>query len=87
MNDGGPAFPGWAVATEEVAPFEMREGRLQGTRAERQLPVEGMSLRDWFAGQVLPSVYEDLSEVNEETIWKVAYRIADGMLNERDKPK
>lgn len=50
QKDGGPAFP---VLTAE-----------DPTGCYRQPIAEGMSLRDWFAGQVLSgysSIYEDRS--------------------------
>lgn len=40
---------------------------------------EGMTLRDWFAGQVLVS----LREFDPDTRARHAYRIADAMLRER----
>jgi hypothetical protein len=52
----------------------------------------GMSLRDWIAGQALPSVIVRCSEdalINRETIEQLfarkSYRIADAMLAERVK--
>ena len=41
INDGGPAFPSWL-------PTKACEGSAG--------LVEGMSLRDWFAGQALTGV-------------------------------
>jgi hypothetical protein len=56
--------------------------------------AQGMSLRDWFAGQALPTLLD--SEINnsqphsDEKPWAVyaemAYGIADAMLAERTKP-
>jgi hypothetical protein len=48
----------------------------------------GMALRDWFAGQALPTVaaYDSNPDVFEaEWIASRAYSIADAMLAERDK--
>jgi len=49
----------------------------------------GMSLRDWFAGQVLPTMlFEWLRGDLEESYQKRvedAYRIADAMIKERKK--
>jgi hypothetical protein len=82
MKDGGQAFP-------FSAPVEFGA-----------LPLYGMSLRDWFAGQALagmslpddrtysqgdherhtPQYYANLCAI-------AAYRLADAMLAERDKPR
>lgn len=43
----------------------------------------GMSLRDYFAGQLLASFNYTL-EVRHETIAKTAYKIADAMMAERE---
>lgn len=57
-------------------------------RDERFLGHNGMSLRDWFAGQALSGcmaaeasdvIYEDRGVANR------AYRVADAMLGEREK--
>lgn len=51
----------------------------------------GMSLRDWFAGRVIPQIWaEDCANVDDEgmTLDEMAheaYRMADAMLAERDK--
>ena len=52
---------------------------------------EGMSLRDWFAGQALTSLEQffyrsehALSEGDAPQIAKMAYAIADAMLAERE---
>ncbi len=52
--------------------------------------VRGMSLRDYFAGQVLPSVFESANRSNRElaTTDKVAekaYQIADAMLKAKEE--
>jgi hypothetical protein len=45
---------------------------------------EGMSLRDWFAGQALTAMSKLLPEVwNEHDVAKIAYVIADAMLKAR----
>lgn len=76
INDGGPAFP---VSSERNANGEILWG------------FNGMSLRDWFAGQALAG---ELSAQNDSTgIWterlfeKLAersYKIADAMLKARE---
>ena len=69
-------------------------------RDERYLGHNGMSLRDWFAGQALaglcanpggPYQANDLSgwglvNCGTDDIGGEAYRIADAMLAERSKP-
>lgn len=55
--------------------------------------LNGMSLRDWFAGQALPSVIEEYARLNPgigtehlpRNCAGHAYRIADAMLAEREK--
>jgi hypothetical protein len=49
--------------------------------------AEGMSLRDWFAGQALAHAYTHQRDGAEEAdlaaMW--AYQLADALLAERDK--
>lgn len=69
-NDGGPAFPYSALQPDE------KTAQLAGTMYADNM---GMSLRDYFAGQVLANVtikdYVDTA--------KVAYAIADAMIRRR----
>lgn len=74
---GGPAFP-----TEN--------GRQVGPSAYH---YEGMTLRDYFASQVLPGVVQvcanDVRQEDEtraQHFVRVAYELADAMLAERAKP-
>lgn len=75
VDDGGPAFP-----LQRVGSF----GR--GDAAN-----EGMSLRDYFAGQALAGwlgsfgADHEEDEVEGQTVAAFAYRIADAMLCERSK--
>jgi len=50
----------------------------------------GMSLRDWFAGQIIGGIFSDSRMVNymgnkNHDVAEIAYRIADVMLKERGK--
>jgi len=65
---GGPAFP--------------RPGSNYGNYSYSN-PVDGMTLRDWFAGQALyvAHQYEDCAE----RLAMHAYNIADALLAERSK--
>ena len=45
---------------------------------------EGMSLRDWFAGQALADS-ASLGNTSPADIAKMAYEIADAMLDEREE--
>lgn len=86
INDGGPAFP------RSLDPYP----NLQDVRRADQASGTGMTLRDWFAGQVLPAIYTD---AEHEQTWRrtdgndsfavmtarVAYQMADAMLAERAK--
>ena len=66
----------------------IRSGQIEPTEL-------GMSLRDWFAGQVLPSVISVYVEANGRCLGTEhiapncavhAYRIADAMLKARGEP-
>ena len=76
-DDGGPAFPVSAAGYYES----------RGPEAVPVLvPIPGMSLRDWFAGQALNGWM-----ANTETIGSAAdaakycYELAEGLLAERAK--
>ena len=78
-NDGGPAFPNPALANEGFCP---------------SVDLGGMSLRDWFAGQILSacflhiqSILREANATSEESTFKVAasaaYEAADAMIAAR----
>jgi hypothetical protein len=77
LNDGGPAFPTVERRTPPgCEPYDV--------------PVNGMTLRDWFAGQALIGILQDkrYSEAGNEAacaseLARYAGRIADEMLAER----
>lgn len=84
LKDGGPAFP-------TVMSVEIDRGGVVSTQA-----VDGMSLRDYFAGQTLTLVNKDIflainATANEANatpaghVAKFVYAIADAMLKERAK--
>ena len=64
-------------------------------RDHRHLGHNGMNLRDWFAGQVLPSALvgatnlDTMSPDERKRIWAgvagIMYEVADAMLEERAK--
>jgi hypothetical protein len=68
INDGGPAFPRSAAFSN----------------AERTACTEqdGMTLRDWFAGQALASLQGRF--IDAPNAARVAYAIADAMLRARE---
>lgn len=69
IDDGGPAFP-----------FD------EYTKDGQQFKVHlGMSLRDWFAGQALCGIMSGSSRTNFEMVSKESYKLADAMLNHREK--
>ena len=70
VNDGGPAFP--------------KQGHWIGY-AQHELDQEGMSLRDYFAGQALAHLLMNPSIEYEtyQSVAKDAYAIADAMLEAR----
>lgn len=48
----------------------------------------GMSLRDWFAGQVLTGLLaHEGARYSPQTLAAMAYRQADAMLDERHQPR
>ncbi len=77
MHDGGPAFP-------RPASIDTSSGTLpDGDRVVDE--HDGMSLRDWFAGQALAAIYEAavkerLPEKWREGLAADAYMLADAML-------
>lgn len=80
-NNGGPAFP-------RISGVELTSSQYAGSPPDVYLNTDnGMSLRDWFAGQALAGV--NLFDVPnpESAEFQVvrAYWIADAMLAEREK--
>ena len=74
-RDGGPAFPRPASTPEENQVIEQ----------------DGMSLRDYFAGQALSSVLQDVADEKQlggmapkDAAAKLAYIIADAMIRARE---
>ena len=70
-NDGGPAFPHPALANEAFQP---------------SYDMGGMTLRDWFAGQALSSIYMRFvpdAEPEADDVATQAYIIADAMIEAR----
>lgn len=75
-NDGGPAFPHLDLYT--------------GAGNPQPAPVQynGMTLRDWFAGQALAGMLSDHEvDVNANTFASISYDLADAMLAERAKER
>ena len=76
LKNGGPAFP---------VP-EFLRGKMRGKRGE-----EGMSLREWYAGQALASLGMLLAKVharviiNRDEIASQVFDMADAMLAESRK--
>ena len=72
MNDGGPAFPGRGLRTNPIT-------------GEQDVEIlEGMTLRDYFAGQALIGI-NALEVYDQKDSAKFAYLFADAMLKERAK--
>jgi hypothetical protein len=74
-KDGGPAFP--------VAPGFVDENQ------NLCLPLTGMTLRDYFAGQVITGLYSNsmLKPSEPSGYVSAAYEVADAMLDEREKSR
>lgn len=86
-NDGGPAFP----SGESYTRTDLVGNQ---TRNSKMALEPGMSLRDWFAGQMLnglaPRIFDQGYPQKMELVevqWAVAsaYLLADAMLAEREK--
>jgi hypothetical protein len=71
-KDGGPAFPGQQQETQN------------GEWNQSFSP--GMTLRDWFAGQVLASALNAGYSEHPALTAKTAYELADAMFVAREKP-
>ena len=72
IQDGGPAFPNLEYTRH------LREG-------ERYELKNGMTLRDWFAGQAINNIRSVYDEDEYDQLSKQAYKIADALLAEREK--
>lgn len=73
INDGGPAFP---------VPQELDGQGMPRTAQE----CNGMSLRDWFAGQAVNGlIAQTVRPVSAATLAAEAFKVADAMLTERAK--
>jgi hypothetical protein len=59
IDDGGPAFSGYTTAKRTVNPAHPMIPDTGPREIEVNVPVPGMSLRDWFAGQALVGVIAD----------------------------
>lgn len=76
-KDGGPAFPVRTIVSYVNDP----DGSIKPVYSDSN----GMSLRDWFAGQALAGIIRNgILEDFEPEVAARAYRFADAMLAERD---
>ena len=75
LNDGGPAFP---------VPTDPRRPNIRGGGA-----MDGMSLRDWFAGQTLAMggtlLHSNSGSGYTNELAKWCYKVADAMLKAREE--
>ena len=79
IKDGGPAFP-----NSKVTNYLFEDEHIKPILETK----DGMTLRDWFAGQALSgmlSVWPRFTVNSEEFYASNAYEIADAMLLEREK--
>lgn len=74
QNDGGPAFP---------VPLNIHVGEVR----KENSPYDGMTLRDYFAGQALVGLCQSGVDLNydEAHIASVCGRLADAMLAKREE--
>lgn len=71
LDDGGPAFP-WTTCGSEG--YSGQNGH-----------NDGMSLRDYFAGQALCGYVSRASQISVKAGAKFAYMLADAMLEARKR--
>ena len=73
INRGGPVFP---------------QPQTYGEWADGSPWFEGMTLRDYFAAKALQGLLHDASSGDGQWEFeaKAAYKIADAMLREKEKP-
>ena len=81
-----PAFPG--TVNRFLVPKKLTEKypELQKDLALMPQSANGMTLRDYFAGQALIGVSESGTQ-DEDMVARLSYRYADAMLAEREKGK
>jgi hypothetical protein len=75
INDGGPAFP------RPASQFKLNQSTHQA------FPYNGMTLRDWFAGQALAGFIDFGTKSDDEYFElgaRAAYLMADAMLRARE---
>lgn len=78
INTGGPAFPRAGFLSEIETPEQV-------IAQYENKPEQGMSLRDYFAGQALAGALADPTcDVSPIELAKAAYREADAMLAARE---
>ena len=72
IDDGGPAFPRTVTIDDGIDSY-------------REIKRDGMSLRDWFAGQALQGMVHrfDHPHKSRELMARDCYSIADAMLAAR----
>ena len=80
IDDGGPAFP----MAGNTSNWDSEKGQY--------VPQYGMSLRDWFAGQIILGVFADpwVRGVDKDSALHFAgkaYMVADAMLAARNQTK
>lgn len=73
LDDGGSAFPRTGSFTSD------------GDKRFDSISLDGMSLRDWFAGQALPHLISGAIGMGPKQKCEQAYKYADAMLAARKK--
>lgn len=76
MNDGGPAFP-----------RTVRENENGWGNYSVGTSNDGMSLRDWYAGEAMKGMLSNPTNDDTDipTLARKSYQCADAMLKEREK--
>lgn len=94
-ENGGPAFPGLQRTGQHIANQGWREKFPEAANEMTELPpreMNGMSLRDWFAGQIMPALItgamaisttgKNVIQDNEDAA-DLAYIAADALIKRR----
>ncbi len=94
IEDGGPAFPQHDLSAYGFGPSERGTRNGPDDPGDSRYTVEGMSLRDWFAGQAISAIINRCSadprpqhEALTDYFARKAYDIADAMLIARQRGK
>ena len=82
-NDGEPAFP--RRFSSETRPVSQGFGPRSGKDYFRYPAQEGMSLMDWFAGQVAAALVVGEDNFESHLVANISYDTAEALIKERNR--